>query len=189
MTTLETERLLLRPWTAADRDLFREINSDNAVMEYFPFRRTRAESGAFLDRLIDIQTNRPPAFQAVELRETGECLGFCGLNPANIEPFCPPEAIEISWRLARRYWGNGYVTEAALAWLGHGFDTLGLPEIVSFAVHGNRRSTAVMERIGMFRDPAMDFDHPRVPDTHPHLKRHVFYRLDARDWAKTKTAR
>jgi RimJ/RimL family protein N-acetyltransferase len=49
-------------------------------------------------------------------------------------------------------------------------------------VSGNRRSTAVMQRLGMTADPANDFDHPHVPDSHPHLKRHVLYRLSREDW-------
>ena len=63
----------------------------------------------------------------------------------------------------------------------NGFETLGLDEIVSFAVRDNRRSTAVMERIGMSADPSRDFDHPGVPDSHPQLKRHVFYTLKRED--------
>lgn len=47
---------------------------------------------------------------------------------------------------------------------------------------GNSRSTAVMERLGMTADPARDFDHPGILDSHARLKRHVFYRLTAKDW-------
>lgn len=61
-----------------------------------------------------------------------------------------------------------------------------MKEIVSFAVTANQRSTAVMERIGMTAEPAHDFDHPGVPDSHPHLKRHSFYRITAEEWAKKK---
>ena len=99
-----------------------------------------------------------------------------------IEPLVPAGTIEIGWRLAPEFWGFGYVTEAAEALLDFGFETLGREEIISFAVWNNRRSTAVMERLGMRRDPAADFDHPRVPDTHPELKRHVLYRLSREDW-------
>ena len=74
------------------------------------------------------------------------------------------------------------MTEAAKALMDHGFHTVGLPEIVSFAVSANRRSTAVMERLGMRRVPERDFDHPRVPDSHPHLRRHVVYVLTGDEW-------
>jgi RimJ/RimL family protein N-acetyltransferase len=83
--------------------------------------------------------------------------------------------VEIGWRLAHEHWGRGYATEAALAALDFGFQRLGLAEIVSFTVPANRRSRGVMERIGMTRTPADDFDHPYLPDGHP-LRRHVLYR-------------
>jgi RimJ/RimL family protein N-acetyltransferase len=96
--------------------------------------------------------------------------------------------IEIGWRLAPEFWGKGYVTEAAEAWLAYGFETLGLDEIVSFAVANNRRSTAVMERLGMSADPSADFDHPGIPHSHQALKWHVFYRLSSDDWRTRKRA-
>ena len=175
----------MRPWEERDRDLFYEINSDPQVMEFFPFRRTREQSDEFLDTLSARQHERI-TFSALELRETGECLGFCGLHDGDVEPHFPAGTVEVGWRLAVRHWGKGYATEGALAALEYGFDELALPEIVSFAVHDNRRSTAVMERIGLKRDAASDFDYVRIPDSQPHLKRHVVYRLAAADWCKKK---
>lgn len=185
MTVLETDRLVLRPWQERDRDLFFEINSDPQVMEFFHFRRNREQSDAFFDELLTRHIERI-TFPAAELRETGECIGFCGLHDGDVEPHFPPGTVEVGWRLATRHWGKGYVTEGALAALDYGVAELGLPEIVSFAVHDNRRSTAVMERIGLRRDPANDFDHVKIPDTHPHLKRHVCYRITAREWENKK---
>ena len=60
-------------------------------------------------------------------------------------------------------------------------DLLELPEVVSFTVPQNRRSRAVMERLGMLRDPDGEFDHPRLPEGHP-LRRHVLYRLRQAAW-------
>src|SRR5947208_11605474 len=84
--------------------------------------------------------------------------------------------VEIGWRLAFDHWGRGYATEAARLVVAHGFGPLGLAAVVSFTAVANRRSQAVMERLGMRRDPAEDFDHPGLPDGHP-LRRHVLYRL------------
>lgn len=111
------------------------------------------------------------------MKQSAEPIGFCGLSKPGLAPILPEASIEVGWRLATRFWGQGYVTEAARALIDFGFTTKGLSEIVSFAVEANRRSTAVMQRIGMRRDADGDFDHPRVPDTHPHLKRHVLYRI------------
>jgi ribosomal-protein-alanine N-acetyltransferase len=82
----------------------------------------------------------------------------------------------VGWRLAFEHWGRGYATEAAQLALGYAFGTLALSEVVSFTSARNRRSRAVMERLGMRRDPADDFDYPALPEGHP-LRPHVLYRL------------
>ncbi|MBN9034435.1 MAG: GNAT family N-acetyltransferase [Rhizobiales bacterium] len=188
MTPLTTPRLVIRNWQPRDAGLFHQINSDDRVMEFFPFRRDRAQADAFLDVLRARIDEKGFGFTALELRETGECIGFCGLHADSVVPSLPAGTVEIGWRLAPQFWGKGYVTEAAERLLEHGFREMGLDEIVSFAVWNNRRSTAVMERLGMRRDPAGDFDHPKVPDTHPHLKRHVLYRLARADWEAQRRA-
>lgn len=182
MTEIDTDRLLLRNWREEDRALFHEINADEEVMTFFPFRRSRAESDPVMDLLRDEITRDGFGFAAIEVRASGQCAGFAGIRRTQLEPHFPDGSVEAGWRLARPHWGKGYASEAARAWLRHGFEKLQLPEIVSFAVHDNRRSTAVMERIGMLRDPSRDFDHPGVPDSHPHLRRHVVYTLDGARW-------
>ncbi|PYE26946.1 RimJ/RimL family protein N-acetyltransferase [Rhizobium sp. PP-F2F-G20b] len=176
MIITETERLRIRNWQDSDRDLFFEINSDPEVMTFFPFRRDRADADALFDRNRQAIADTGYGFFALALKETDEPIGFCGLAIPDLAPILPVGTVEIGWRLARRDWSKGYVTEAASVLLAFGFKTRGLDEIVSFAVTDNRRSIAVMERIGLIRDIDGDFDHPRVPDTHPHLKRHVLYR-------------
>ena len=184
MIRLETPRLILRNWEERDRALFHRINSDEEVMRFFPFRRTRAEADAFMDRLRADNEARGYGFSALEAKETGESIGFAGLHPDAVAPSRPAGAVEIGWRLAPEHWGKGYVSEAAAALLRFGFETLDLDEIISFAVWNNDRSTAVMRRIGMTAEPASDFDHPRVPDSHPHLMRHVFYRITREAWRR-----
>lgn len=182
MLPFATERLIVRNWREGDRALFHEINSDERVMEFFPFRRDRRQSDELMDRLAASIAADGFGFAALELRGTGRCIGFAGLSRAGLGPPFAPGMIEIGWRLARPFWGHGHATEAARAWLGIGFASMGLDEIVSFAVDGNARSTAVMERLGMRRDPSRDFDHPRVPASHRHLSRHVFYSMTRRQW-------
>jgi RimJ/RimL family protein N-acetyltransferase len=181
MNPIRTERLILRNWRDEDRPLFHRINSDERVMEFFPFRRSRAEADAKLDAFRAEIEHDGFGWTAAEVAQTGECIGFVGLHGAENKPVPNAGAVEIGWRLAPEYWGKGYVSEAARAWLAFGFETVNLDEIVSFAVWNNTRSTAVMERIGMRRDPARDFDHPGVPDSHPHLKRHFFYAISRDD--------
>ncbi|OHV78083.1 GNAT family N-acetyltransferase [Ensifer sp. LCM 4579] len=184
MIIRETERLRIRNWRESDRDLFAEINSDPKVMEFFPFRRSRLEADALLDRLSRTIEETGFGFFALALRDSDAPIGFCGLASTDLEPHLPAGTIEIGWRLAVRHWGKGYVTEAARTLLAYGFADKNLGEIVSFAVPANTRSTAVMQRLGMRPDPARDFDHPRVSDTHRHLKRHVLYAITADEWAR-----
>ncbi|RJT41838.1 N-acetyltransferase [Mesorhizobium waimense] len=188
MKPMRTERLILRNWEERDRELFHRINSDERVMEFFPFRRDRAAADAKMDEFRAWVAEDGYGFAAAEIIETHECIGFIGLLDTDHVPSLPAGTIEIGWRLAPEFWGKGFVTEAAEAWLAFGFETLDLEEIVSFAVANNHRSTAVMKRLGMSADRSSDFDHPGIPDSHPSLKRHVLYRLSRQDWQARKRA-
>jgi len=177
MIILETPRLIIRNWEDRDRDLFHVINSDEEVMRFFPFRRDRSQSDELFNHLQKMISETGLGFYALEEKEGGQCIGFAGLARTSLEPHLQDGTVEIGWRLATPFWGKGYVTEAGKALIEYAFGTLGLSEVVSFAVHNNERSTAVMQRIGMTRDPSSDFDHPRVPDETPHLKLHSVYRI------------
>jgi RimJ/RimL family protein N-acetyltransferase len=181
---LETERLLLRRWREHDREPYAALNADPRVREHFVSTLTRAQSDAQMDGFEAHFERRGYGIWALELRASGELLGFTGFDVATYDaPFTP--AVEIGWRLAHAHWGCGYATEAAQAALAYGFDDLGIDEIVATTSVGNARSRAVMDRLGMARDAAGDFDHPEVPPQHP-LCRHVLYRLAAADWRRTR---
>lgn len=184
MTPIVTERLVIRNWEERDRELFFRINSNDRVMEFFPLRRSREQADRMLDQLRSDIEAKGYGFTALALKESGECIGFAGLHADDVVPSLPSGTVEIGWRLAPEFWGKGYVTEAATALLELGFETMELDLIVSFAVWNNERSIAVMKRIGMKAEPYRDFDHPRVPDSHPHLKPHVFYRITREEWLK-----
>ncbi|WDZ75217.1 GNAT family N-acetyltransferase [Ensifer adhaerens] len=188
MIISETERLRIRTWKESDRDLFHEINSDPEVMEFFPFRRSRAEADALFDRVGRGIAETGLGFFAIALKADDQPIGFCGLALTDLEPHFPNGTVEIGWRLATPYWGQGYVTETAFDLLRYGFEQKGLSEIVSFAVAANARSTAVMQRLGMRRDPSRDFNHPRVPADHPKLIRHVLYAISAEEWRQQRAA-
>ncbi len=150
------------------------MNADPVVMEHFPELLSRGQSDELVERIKVGFAENGFGLWALEVRATGEFIGFAGLAVPDFEAHFMP-AVEIGWRLARSAWGNGYATEAALAALALGFDEVGLAEIVSFTAPANRRSRAVMERLGMSRDPRDDFDHPGLPAGHP-LRPHVLYR-------------
>lgn len=172
--TLITGRLLLRPWKDADIEAFVALNADPRVCEFYPVEGfSRTESLAFIARTREEMTRYGFGLWAVELRETGRFIGYAGLKHLRMtHPLAPN--IEIGWRLAHDAWGQGYATEAAKEALRYGFEELALPEVVAFTVPANRRSLAVMKRIGMVADPARDFLHPELPEGHP-LRSHVTY--------------
>ena len=179
MPELDTERLVLRQWRAADRVPFAALNADPEVMRHFPRTMTR-EASDRLAGLIEADLERQGwGLWALEERATGRFLGFTGLaRPAFEAPFTP--AVEIGWRLARAAWGHGFATEAARAAASFAFAELGLEELVAYTAEGNARSRAVMRRLGMRHDAGGDFDHPHV--VHGELRRHVLYRLTASQW-------
>src|SRR2546423_4243915 len=156
---MRTERLVMRQWCDADREPFAALNADPEVMEHFPARMSRAESDAFVDRIVAALDRNRYGLWALEVAETGAFIGFTGLQRATFEaPFTPD--MEVGWRLARSAWGHGYASEAARAAVHYAFTVLDLPEGVSFTTAGNVRSQAVMRRHGVTHDPAHDVAHP-----------------------------
>ena len=181
---LHTPRLALRAWRDGDRDLFAALNADPVVMKWFPAALSRAESDLLVDVIEQGMAERGWGLWAVEVVGTGAFIGFVGLTPVPFDADFTP-AVEVGWRLARAHWGHGYASEAARAALGYSFGRLGLARVVSFTAVGNRRSQAVMRRIGM--TCVGEFDHPRVPMESP-LRRHVLYAVDRAGAAAAGTA-
>jgi RimJ/RimL family protein N-acetyltransferase len=172
---LTTTRLRLRLWRDEDLPAFAALNSDPCVMRYMAKLLDRQESDASAERIRQQFARRGFGLWAVELMGIADFIGFTGFSvPGFTARFTP--CVEIAWRLARDYWGFGYATEAARAARDYGFAHLGFEEIVSFTVPANQRSRNVMERIGMTRVPADDFEHPLLPPGHP-LRHHVLDRL------------
>jgi ribosomal-protein-alanine N-acetyltransferase len=172
---LDTPRLRLRAWRDEDLVPFAAMNADPRVMEHFPNPLTPAESDAMAARIRAHLQERGFGLWAVEVRGGPAFIGFIGLVVPRFEAHFTP-CVEIGWRLGADHWGRGYAIEGARTAAAFGFESLGLAEIVSMTVPANARSRRVMERLGMHRDPAEDFDHPSLPQGHP-LRRHVLYRL------------
>jgi len=176
---LETERLILRPWEERDRAPLAAVLGDPEVRRFYPSALTPEQAGAQLDFAMQKTAEVGFHFGAAELKATGQFVGLIGLG------YIPDETraairgnpvVEIGWQFDKAFWGQGLAPEGALAWLDHGFGTLGLDEIVAFTFRGNVPSQRVMEKIGMVRDPDADFEHPRLAQGHP-LRSHVVYRV------------
>lgn len=183
MKILETDRLLLRTFQKSDCDAMTLINQDPKVMEYFPAVGDRKQTIEHIERIIKHQEKYGYSLYAVEIKSSGEMIGFVGLLHRTIEEFDAHfmPSTEIGWRLSAKHWNQGYATEAALAVLDYAFKQLNLTEVVSFTVSQNKASRRVMEKIGLHHSSNDDFDHPKLAKDSP-LCRHVLYRLTRKEY-------
>ena len=171
---IATPRLGLRHWNDADLAPFIEMNSDPAVMEYFPKLLTAAEAAAMVERIRRHFGEHHFGLFAVEEKSTQSFIGFTGLAIPRFESFFTP-CVEIGWRLKRSCWNQGFATEAARACLQYGFETIQLQRIVSFTSVQNYRSENIMKKLGM--QYLQDFDHPAIEKSNP-LCRHLLYEIN-----------
>jgi len=173
---LETSRLRLRPWEKRDRAAFAAINADAEVRRhYFPAILSRAQSDELIDRCADHLDRYGFGFVAVERRDDGCLIGGLGLSRPG--PEVPGAAdMEIGWILGRANWRRGYAFEAASACLAHAWSALGAREVIAYTSTINEPSRRLMEKLGMTRSPADDFDDSTVPEGDA-LRPHVLYRI------------
>lgn len=182
---LKTERLILRDWQDDDLDELISLKGDPLVMEHFPGTDAEEKIRTIFPTIRANSAKHGYWYRPVILRETKEFLGFCGIAETGYEtPF--GSITEIGWSLHSRFWGKGYASESAHAWLKHAFETLGKSEIVSFTTNQNLASQSVMKKIGMNRDQAKDFDHPKVTKAYPHLIRHLVFSITKQAWDTKK---
>lgn len=179
-SSLRAERLVLREWRDDDLPAFAAMNADPRLMQHFPSVLTPEQSDAAAACIRTHFAEHGYGLWAVEIPGVIPFAGFVGLSRPRFESTFTP-CVEVGWRLAREYQGRGFATEGARAALAYGFATALLDEVVSMTVSANAASLRVMEKLGMHRDPAEDFDHPLVPDGHP-LRRHVLYRVRRDEW-------
>ena len=180
---IETPRLILRQWKKEDRPLFAKINADSDVMEFYPSILEKKESDEFAQKLESLITKRGWGLWAVETKDEKKFIGFVGLHKPTYDlPI--KSCVEIGWRLAKEYWGNGFATEAANAALDIAFGKLNLPEVYSFTSIINKKSKAVMERLGMV-NTNKNFNHPMLPEN-SQLSEHYLYKIDHLSWKKLR---
>jgi RimJ/RimL family protein N-acetyltransferase len=174
---IQTERLFLRGWRAADRSPFFDLCQSPAVMACLGGPASAKQVDAAIGRMEASQAKNGFCFWAVERKADGLFLGFCGLKIADTEGAPIVGDIEIGWRLREDAWGRGYMREAALATLRWAWANLDVGRVIAMTVPANRRSWGLMERIGMLRRPELDFGHPQFPENHP-LHRHIVYAVE-----------
>jgi len=149
VSLLETERLVVRPWTAADRDGFAAMARDAELMRFVrngvPF--SEPEIDEFLSRQGRQLAEHGVCMGAVIEKESGAIVGVAG-----IQPLGTTGDLEIGWWVARDHWGRGFATEAGGAAARHVLETLARPRVVAIIDPGNERSVRVAERLGLRYD-------------------------------------
>jgi RimJ/RimL family protein N-acetyltransferase len=177
MTTsiIETPRLILRRWKDDDYQDMVEINQDPEVMKYFPSAQNEKQTRQLIENIEKHFEVYGFGLYAVEPRIVKQCIGFVGLNYTDFTAHFTP-AFEIGWRLSKKYWRQGFATEAGREIIAKAFLNFNLDQIVSFTSKINIPSIRVMQKLGLQHDPKDDFINPEAPKNHV-LSPHVLYRL------------
>lgn len=146
MFRLESERLIIRPWTAEDRPAWTGITSDPEVTRYIhhglPY--TDEESDEFFARQARQLAEHDLCMGALEEKETSRVVGISG-----VQPLGTTGDLEIGWILARGCWGRGYASEAGALAMNHVLQTLGRQRVVAIIDVENEPSKKVAARLGM----------------------------------------
>jgi RimJ/RimL family protein N-acetyltransferase len=157
---IETERLRLRDWRAGDDALLHEHCNRPEVMRWLGGVKPREVMTMIVERFQQWQETYGHSFWAVERKEDGAFLGFCGLKIADDAGSSVEGEVEIGWRFREDAWGQGYAKEAAFASLDFAFSKTRAERVVALTVSGNSPSWGLMERLGMTRRPEFDYVGP-----------------------------
>ena len=150
---LQTPRLILRPFRAADLDTLAALMANPEFMRFSLGPYTREQTQAILQKFLLWHEAGLPSPFAVILRENPGVLGYCGfLHHTEV-----PEEVEIGYRLDSAYWNRGLITEAARAMRDYAFVDLKLPRVISLVHPDNIPSRRVAEKIGMTVEKQITF--------------------------------
>ena len=152
---IETERLLLRRFTANDTDAIFAVIGDPIAMQYYPQKFTRDDAAKWVERNLRRYDENGYGIFAVALKSSGEVIGDCGLAQQSVEGL---PHLEVGYHLQRRHWGLGYATEAAAACMKYAFRQLAADKVISLIRPDNVPSRRVAERNGMQVEREVTFE-------------------------------
>ncbi|NOQ73615.1 MAG: GNAT family N-acetyltransferase [Crocinitomix sp.] len=144
--TIETERLILRPFTLDDVALSYEMNLDARVSEFTGdggVASLKEIERRITEDVLGDYAKYGYGRWAIELKEGSEFIGFAGLKFLD-----DINEVDLGYRLMFDYWGKGLATEAAMACLDYGFNTLHLNRIIAMLLPDNIGSIRVLEKVG-----------------------------------------
>ena len=143
---LETERLLLRPFTPDDAEFILRLLNEPSFIRHIGDKDVRTTEQAvsyLLDGPIRSYVLHGHGLMRVEVRETGQPIGMCGLLRRK-----PDQDPDLGYALLPEAWGRGYASEAASAILEYGSRILGFPRILALVAPGNARSIQLLQKLG-----------------------------------------
>ena len=178
--TLETERLLLRPFTLVDGGAMFALASDPEIARFVRFEahRSLAETHAFLELVLEHYQRGEPFAWAIVLREDGRLIGSCGFVSQSAER----KSAEIGYWLGKSHWGKGYAVEAARAMVQFGFEQMSLDRVEAKCFLANRAGQRVIEKLGMKFEGADRSE--IIKGEYPELN---LYSIARREWLGTST--
>lgn len=182
---LETDRLLLRPFTGADADLVVALDSDPEVMRYITGGRPTSRADVVARTLPRLVHRYPrwglPGYWAALEKPGGVFLGWFEFRPLSDDG---PLVVELGYRLGRKAWGRGFATEGARALVDKGFTDLGVERVTANTMAVNTRSRRVMEKTGLtfLRSFSGDWPEPIPGSEHGEVE----YQLTRADWERTR---
>ncbi len=144
---LETGRLVLREFLDDDVEALELVLGDPQTMAYYPAPFSREDVVRWIGWSRQSYRKNGVGLWAVELKETGELIGDCGLTWQRVG-YSPEKQLEIGWHVRRDLWNKGYATEAAIACRDRARD-LGHIHLISIIAAANAPSQAVARKIGM----------------------------------------
>ena len=155
---LETERLLLRPLTMDDLDVYADFYADPEVTRYLGSGQTmtRRQTEAQLRDLIQREERNGFGLRSVVRKEDRRLLGRSGLHRWEIEGV---EETEVGWVFGKEFWGHGYATEAGLAVRDHALAELGHTRLIALIKRENGRSQKVAAKLGMTYERDVELAH------------------------------
>lgn len=148
---LETERLVVRSWRESDVEHYLTLATDVGYHCFsapgrFMVRSTEEADEKVRQRMMLFERRRLGKFP-IFLRESGEFIGTCGIEPFELDGQLEAE---LGYRLCLKFWGHGYAKEAAAAVLSYGFGDLKLAKIMAFVLPQNRASVKILEQLGFW---------------------------------------
>lgn len=180
---IETGRLILRDWREGDEHLLDRHCNTEKVMRWLGGVQPFEDQADAVERLKTYSQDYGHTFWAVERKEDGAFLGFCGLKRANGYCSSVSGEVEIGWRLREDAWGQGYAKEAAVASLEHAFSRVGARRVVALTIEQNKPSRGLMLRLGMRRRKDLDYVDPEWP---AEMNPVMVHELTRREWIKLK---